>query len=145
MPEQFLLKVLAQQTGAALSHAVLHRTERELAGRLRVLSMELAAVNERLSASIAALRRQRRIHEVLSRVSVAGEGEAGIARVVHQLTGLVVAVEDRFGNLQAWAGPGCPVRYPKLGSQHRAGVLARALRDGRPVRDGERVIRTASS
>jgi DNA-binding PucR family transcriptional regulator len=141
--EQVLLRVLAQQTGAALSNAALHRTEREQAGRLRVLDVELAALNDRLSRSLAALQRQRRIYEVLSRVSAAGEGAEGIARAVHQLTGLPVVVEDRFGNLRSWAGPGCPDPYTKPSGWRRAQLLARALRDCRPVRDRERLIALA--
>lgn len=141
--ERFLLRVLAQQTGAALSNAVLHRTEREQAAQLRALNAELEAVNAQLSASVLALQRQRKIHEVLSRISATGEDEVGIAKAVHQLTGLPVAVEDRFGNLRAWAGPGRPDPYPKQSERRRSQVLANAVRQCRPVRDGDRVVALA--
>lgn len=80
---------------------------------------------------------------MLSRVSATGEGERGIALAVHQLTGPAVAIEDRFGNLRAWSGPNRPDLYPKPSERRRSQVLARALRDCRPVRDGDRLYALA--
>lgn len=141
--ERFLLKVLVQQTSAALDNAALHRTEREQSGWLRARNAELAGVNKRLSGSLLALQRQCKIHEVLGGVVAAGEGAAGIVRAVHQLTGLAVAVEDRFGNLRAWAGPGRPDPYPKPSGWQRSQLLARATRDCCPIRDGDRLLALA--
>ena len=59
------------------------------------------------------------IHARLTAVAVSGEGHDGIARAVHELTGLPVAIEDRYGNLRAWAGPNRPDPYPKDSAARR--------------------------
>lgn len=141
--EQFLLKVLAHQTGSALENAALHRRERAGAAELRRVNTELASVNEQLAATVADLERTATIHEALTRVSASGAGEEGIARTVSDLTGYPVAVEDRFGNLRAWAGPGRPDPYPKPDARKRAHLLRRARREGRPMRDGDRFFALA--
>lgn len=104
---QFLAQVMAQQTGVAVSNAQLHARERATA-------LELARTNEALQDTVATLRRGMQIHERLTRVAAAGEGSAGIADALHGLTGLPVAVEERYGNLSAWAGPGKLSPYPGL-------------------------------
>jgi hypothetical protein len=141
--EMFLLRVLAQQTAAAIANASLHQQERDHAQQLRLLTAERTIINARLAATVADLERQRKIHEVLTAVSVHGEGEQGIATALHELTGLAVAVEDRFGNLRAWAGPGRPEPYPEPDEKQHAETLRLAAREGRPVRCGERVIALA--
>ncbi|MEW6476998.1 MAG: helix-turn-helix domain-containing protein [Actinomycetota bacterium] len=141
--EQFLLKILAHQTGSALENAALHRRERAGAAELRRVNRQLASVNEQLAATVADLERTATIHEALTRVSASGAGEEGIARTVFELTGYPVAVEDRFGNLRAWAGPDRPDPYPKPDSRKRAHVLRQARREGRPMRDGDRLFALA--
>ncbi|OLT18885.1 hypothetical protein BJF78_11880 [Pseudonocardia sp. CNS-139] len=139
--EQLLLRILARQTGAALGSAALHRRELETATELRRVTVELAAANAQLSASVADLEQRRRTHEVLTAVAASGAGERGIAEAVHDLTGLPVAVEDRFGNVRAWSGPG---RTPaRRSGQRRDGLLARARASTRPLRDRDRVIALA--
>jgi sugar diacid utilization regulator/GAF domain-containing protein len=135
--EQFLAQVLAQQTGVAVSNAQLHGRERDTAE-------QLAAINGALEETVATLRHGMVIHERLTRVAAAGEGAAGIAEALHDLTGLAVAVEDRYGNLSAWAGPGQPARYPKLAAYEREQLLRRLMTAGRSVRDGDRVVAMAS-
>ena len=83
------------------------------------------------------------IHARLTTVAVSGEGRDGIARAVHDLTGLPVAIEDRYGNLRAWAGPHRPDPYPKDPPARREQLLARALREIHPIRDGGRVLALA--
>jgi len=134
--EQFLLRVLAQQTGVALANARLHASERTTAE-------ELAAANSTLAATVRALERSTAIHSRLTRVAVAGEGQKGIAQAVHELTGYPVAVEDRYGNLSAWAGPNCPAPYPKDPLPRREQMLRRVIREGRPVREGGRLLAVA--
>lgn len=141
--EQFLLKILAHQTGSALENAALHRRERAGAAELRRVNSELASVNEQLAATVADLERTATIHEALTRVSASGAGEDGIARTVFELTGYPVAVEDRFGNLRAWAGPDRPDPYPKPDARKRAHLLRQARREGRPMRDGDRFFALA--
>lgn len=134
--EQFLLRALAQQTGAALANQRLHAQETATAA-------ELSLVNERLRGTVGALERSMAIHARLTAVAVSGEGCDGIARAVHELTGLPVAIEDRYGNLRAWAGPHRPDPYPKDPPARREQLLRRALRSVRPVRDGGRVLALA--
>jgi sugar diacid utilization regulator len=135
--EQFLLRVLAQQTGVALANAGLHAKERAAAGQLR-------AANAVLAETVEDLERTTEIHDRFTRVAVAGEGQEGIARALHELTGYPVAVEDRYGNLRAWAGPDQPTPYPKDPPARREQMLRRALREGRPIREGGRVLAVAS-
>ena len=96
--QRFLIQVIAQQTGVAVSNARLHARERATAA-------ELAATNAALAETVARLQRSMDIHQRLTRVAVSGEGQPGIARALHELTGMPVAIEDRYGNLTAWAGP----------------------------------------
>lgn len=131
--EFFLLETLGQQTAGALVNASLHRREREHA-------LELQELNGRLSASVARLEQQTHVHEVLSDISVSGAGEPGIAHAVHQLTSLPVAIEDRFGNLRAWVGPGKPDPYPKHQAHRREELLRRAAAVPHPIREKDRVL-----
>jgi GGDEF-like domain/PucR C-terminal helix-turn-helix domain len=135
--EQFLAQVVAQQTGVAVSNAQLHARERAVAA-------ELAQTNAMLEETVATLRRGMQIHERLTRVEAAGQGATGIAEALHDLTGLAVAVEDRYGNLSAWAGPGQPDPYPKPSAYDRAQLLRRLMTAGRSVRDGDRLVAVAS-
>ncbi len=134
--EQFLLRVLAQQTGVALVNARLHAKERATAE-------QLSAANTALAQTVRALERSTAIHDQLTRVAVGGEGQEGIARAVHKLTGHPVAVEDRYGNLRAWAGPDRPEPYPKDPQARREQMLRRALREGRPIREAGRLLAIA--
>ncbi|MGW4398946.1 PucR family transcriptional regulator [Amycolatopsis nivea] len=131
--EFFLLEALSQQTAGALANCSLHRHEREQA-------LELQELNGRLSASVARLEQQTHVHELLSDISVSGAGEPGIANAVHQLTSLPVAIEDRFGNLRAWAGPGRPDPYPKTAAHRREDLLRRAAAVPHPFREKDRLI-----
>ncbi|HEY4461466.1 MAG TPA: helix-turn-helix domain-containing protein [Streptosporangiaceae bacterium] len=135
--EQFLAQVLAQQTGVAVSNARLHGRERDTA-------VQMAATNEALEETVATLRRGMAIHERLTRVAAACEGAAGIAAALYDLTGLAVAVEDRYGNLSAWSGPGQLVPYPKPPAYEREQLLRRLMTAGRWARDGDRVVALAS-
>lgn len=141
--ELFLVKMLVQQTAAALANASLHRQVRQNALQVRLLNEQRAAVNARLTATVSDLERQTKIHEAFVGISASGEGEEGISRVLHELTGLPVAVEDRFGNLRCWIGPGRPEPYPKLDARSREDVLRAAASHGRPMRDRERLVALA--
>jgi DNA-binding PucR family transcriptional regulator len=124
--EQFLLRVLTQQTGVALANARLHAQQRRQAS-------ELTEINERLE-------RSRAIHDGLTRVAAAAEGQQGIAEAVHKLTGFAVAIEDRYGNLRAWAGPDCPDPYPKESRDRREAAVQDALHAPGPMRYGGRLV-----
>jgi sugar diacid utilization regulator len=127
--ERFLLQVLAQQAAVALANAHLHRRERERAAELQVANL--------------ALRRGMEIHDRLTRVALAAEGQDGIARTVYELTGRPAAIEDRFGNLRAWAGPDRPEPYPRADPRRQERILARAIAAAGPIRDEGRLISVA--
>jgi DNA-binding PucR family transcriptional regulator len=135
-PERFLLRSLSQQLGMALTNAA-------LLARERTQSENLRTTNRALGESVAALERSTAIHERLTQVAASGLGEAGIAEAVHDLTGYPIAVEDRHGNLRAWAGPGRPTPYPKDDPPARQAMLRRVMAADRPVREGSRVYRVA--
>jgi sugar diacid utilization regulator len=127
--ERFLLQVLAEQAGVALANARMHLREREQAEELRAANL--------------ALQRSMEIHDRLTRVALGGEGQQGIAHAVYELTDRPAAIEDRYGNLQAWAGPDRPDPYPKDDPDQRDRLLARAMAAAGPVRDGERLVSVA--
>lgn len=131
--QRFLLRALAQQTGAAVANRRLHEQERHAAA-------EAAAANSRLQETLDALQHSLQVHARLTQAAASGEGREGIARAVHEVTGYPVAIEDRYGNLRAWAGPNRPDPYPKDPAARRELLLRRALRAGRPIREGGRLI-----
>jgi sugar diacid utilization regulator len=131
--EHFLLRALAQHAGAAIANRRLHEQERRAVA-------EAERATERLEETLNALQRSMEIHTKLTEVAAAGEGRSGIAQAVNELTGLAVAIEDQFGNLRAWAGPGKPEPYPKKRPTMREDLLRRALRAGRPIRVDDRWI-----
>ena len=128
--ERFLLQVLAQQAGVALANARLHSREREQAEELRLANLALV--------------RSMEIHDRLTKVALEGEGQAGIARAVYDLTDRPAAIEDRFGNLLAWAGPDRPDPYPKAGPAQQDRLLDRAMSAAGPVQEGERLLSVAA-
>ena len=128
--ERFLLQVLAQQAGVALANARLHSREREQAEELRLANFALV--------------RSMEIHDRLTKVALGGEGQAGIAQAVYELTDRPAAIEDRFGNLLAWAGPDRPDPYPKADPAQRDRLLDRAIAAAGPVREGERLLSVAA-
>ncbi|MDQ1430288.1 MAG: hypothetical protein QOF40_890, partial [Actinomycetota bacterium] len=133
---QFLLRVVTQETGIALMNARVHARERATATQLRI-------VNAALAESVSALERSTAIHDRLTRVAFEGEGQQGIADVVHELTGFPVAVEDAYGNLRAWAGPKRPDPYPKEPPARRVELLRRVELEGQPLREGGRLMALA--
>jgi sugar diacid utilization regulator len=92
---------------------------------------------------VADLQRRREAHERLAAAVAAETGEAGIAAEVHRLTGLPVAVEDAFGGLRAWAGPGRPENPVRTVRRRRTALLDEACRSPRPVRDRDRLVAVA--
>ncbi|MDQ2959448.1 MAG: helix-turn-helix domain-containing protein [Candidatus Dormibacteraeota bacterium] len=134
--DRFLLQVLAQQMGVALANARLHAMERAAAEQLTTLSASL-------EVTLAALQRSMDIHARLTEVVVRSEGQEGLARAIYELTGYAVAIEDRYGSLRAWAGPGRPEPYPKDPAIKREQLLRRLIREARPTRDGGRIVALA--
>ncbi|MFF7652547.1 PucR family transcriptional regulator [Streptomyces sp. NPDC007983] len=142
--ERFLLSLLVHQTSAALSIAAAHRRERAQAAELRRARGEREAMRRRLDRALSDLGHLREVHDALARAAARGDGEAGIARALHRVTGLPAAVEDRFGNLRAWAGPGRPDPYPKPDPAQREELLRDAARRSLPARLRDRLVAVAA-
>jgi sugar diacid utilization regulator len=138
--ELFLLKVLAQQTAAAMSGADLVDQERRQRLQLDDLMEEHKQTIRRLSRIVAELERHKQIHEAMTAVSYSGTSESGIADALHELTSLTVAVEDVFGNLRAWSGSPWPDSYRPVGGGNREDVLRHAATNGKPEREGDRLF-----
>jgi sugar diacid utilization regulator len=127
---QFLVGILAQQTSIALANSRLYVRERGQAAELQ--------------STLAALERSMAIHDRLTEIAIRGEGEQGIARALHELTGWPVAIEDRHGNVRAWASVGPFPSYAKRSASVQAEVVRRATETGRPVAVGDQLVAVAS-
>jgi DNA-binding PucR family transcriptional regulator len=92
------------------------------------------AANTSLARSVAALEKSTAIHSRLTEVAAGPGDQQTIADAVADLTGLAVAIEDPYGNLRAWAGPGRPDPYPKDPPERRAVLLREAARSDGPMR-----------
>jgi sugar diacid utilization regulator len=148
--QQVMVGLLAQQAASALANARMHKEEQTMAARETAIAEELSTTNAALERSVhaaesarEALQRRLDVHDRLTYIAVAGGGADGIAQAVHQLTGLPVAIEDRFGTPVAWAGPDRPEPYPKAGPGEREELIRAALSRGRPLRCGDRVVAVA--
>lgn len=140
--EQFLLSTLAQQAGAALNSAALYHGQRTASEELRERNTELSGVNEQLARTIADLERRTRLHESLTAISASGGAAPEIAATLHDLTGLAVVVEDRFGNTLGTAGDCGPPTRSRT-PRDRTELLNHIRRTGRPVRDRGRIVALA--
>ncbi|MBB3078890.1 sugar diacid utilization regulator [Streptomyces violarus] len=138
--QHFLLATLVRLTAAALSVAVAHRRQREDALELHRLRRERATLQRRLIAVVVELGYQRAVHEALAEVAAAGGGEEAITSTLHELTGFPVLVEDRFGRLRSWTGPGRPDPYPEPDPARHEEMLQGVARRGGPVRIKDRLI-----
>jgi sugar diacid utilization regulator len=127
--EHFLLQSLAEHAGVALASARLHARERAQAAELRAANL--------------ALRRSMEIHDRLTQVALRGEGEEGIANAVYELTEHPAGIEDSFGNLITWAGPGPSDSSAQRSAESRNRLLRQAMDAPGPVRDGDRLISVA--
>jgi len=128
--DQVRLYVLGQLTGLALGNADLHAREQVQAAQLR--------------ADNLVLQRTLEIRDRLRQVTSRDEGLEGIATALCELTDHPAGIEDAFGNLIAWAGPGRPDPQCKHTGQSRARPAAeRAGEDPEPVRADDRLISVA--
>ena len=135
-----LLTILAQQTGAALAHAAMHDRDIGYAAQLAKANTDLENANRDLATTVSRLQRQKNVHEALSTAVAASMGEQGIADALYDLTGHSVGIEDRFGNLRCWAGPGQPQPYPKLTADARELLLHELAAQTGQARIGRRVL-----
>jgi sugar diacid utilization regulator len=138
--QHFLVGVLVQQTAAAIANARLHAKQRLTAERLQTTNLALERSADEAARLMAVAQRSLVIHDRLTRVAAAGEGQHGIAVAVHELTGRPVTIEDRYGNLIAAAGPDAPDPYPKDLPDRRERLLRRLREAGQPLRHGGRLL-----
>jgi hypothetical protein len=127
-----LLMVLANQTGAALACVALRRRDERYNEELATITSDLVGARQRL-------RSRTRAYEIIEAALTGGHDELAIVDALHELTGLPVVLEDRFGNLRRWSGPGRPERYPKQDPQrHQRQLAVLAARRG-PMRMKDRI------
>ncbi|MFI0809063.1 PucR family transcriptional regulator [Streptomyces echinatus] len=138
--EQSLLAMLVRHTAAALSVAFAHRRQREDALELHRLREERAALQRKLISVVAELGYERAVHALMADVAASGGGEEAITRALHGLTGLPALVEDRFGRLRSWTGPGRPVPYPEPDPVRQEDMLHAVAKEAGPVRIRDRLL-----
>ncbi|WP_020135252.1 PucR family transcriptional regulator [Streptomyces sp. 351MFTsu5.1] len=138
--ERSLLAVLVRQTAAALSVAVARRRRHEDALALHRLREERTVLQRQLISAMAELGWERAVHALMADVAASGGGEEAVTRALHGLTGLPALVEDRFGRLRSWTGPGRPVPYPEPDPVRRDDMLHAVARQAGPVRIGDRLV-----
>ena len=97
---------------------------------------QMRVANDMLTQSLA-------IHRMFTQVAVAGDGEAGIAAALHQVTGRAVAIEDRSGGLRVWYGPGRPEPDPSVDAKRRDRVIDRLLASDEPILHDGRLLALA--
>ncbi len=127
-----ILTMLARQTGAALACGAVHRRDAWCTEQLAKANSDLASAQRRL-------RNRTRVHETIEAALGSGEGEQAITDALHELIGLPIVLEDRFGNLRSWSGPGIPVPYPTPDPQRRQRQLAVLAERRRPTRTKDRI------
>ncbi|ORJ61811.1 PucR family transcriptional regulator [Mycobacterium simiae] len=135
-----LLTMLSQQAGTALAHAAMHDRETGTAAKLRQANADQEVANRELAITVSRLQRQTNVQEILSAAVAAGRGEQGIVNALYDLTGHSVGLEDKFGNLRCWAGPGQPRPYSKQAADKRELLLHELATKNTPARIGGRVL-----
>ncbi|MEA5154098.1 MEDS domain-containing protein [Raineyella sp.] len=134
--ELLMARTLAQQTGAALANARLHR-------RRQAATDDLRATVAQLARTVGELEHRNAIHDRFTRVATGDEGQQGIVEALSDLTGLAAAVEDRHGNLVAWAGGEQPPSDALTSAAERADLFGRAPTKARPIRVDGRLLAVA--
>nr|WP_104630614.1 helix-turn-helix domain-containing protein [Streptomyces sp. MH60] len=138
--ERFLLATLVRHTAAALSLAFAHRRQRDDSVELHRVREERTALQRQLISVMAEQAYQRAVRTLLTDVAAAGGGEGAVTRALHGLTGLPALVEDRFGRLRSWSGPGRPDPYPEPDPVRQDEMLQAVARQAGPVRVKDRLI-----
>ncbi|MET7824277.1 helix-turn-helix domain-containing protein [Streptomyces sp. NPDC005386] len=138
--EQSVLATIVQQTAAALSVAFARRRQREDALKLHRLRDEHTALQRQLICVAAELVYQRAVQSLVADVAASSGGEEAVTRALHRLTGLPALVEDRFGRLRSWSGPGCPDPYPEPDPVRQDQMLHTVACRAGPVRIKDRLI-----
>jgi hypothetical protein len=126
-PNAFLLlTILVKQAAFAWGRAALER--------------RVARQAEQLADAVDRLQQRETVHQVLDAVLTAKTGEQGIAEALYRLTTYPIAVDDRFGNLRGWAGPGRPDEYPRSEPCRREQLSDRVAASGGVLRLEDRIV-----
>ncbi|WP_236652062.1 PucR family transcriptional regulator [Streptacidiphilus neutrinimicus] len=136
----FLLSTLVELTAAAVSLAVRRPARHDPADELSRLRSERDTALQQLDTVRSELHFQTTVHESLAHVAALGGGEDAIAQALYELTGLPSLIEDRFGNLRSWSGPGRPDPYPVRSASDQEEMLRRVAREAGPVKVRDRLI-----
>ncbi|WP_425245526.1 PucR family transcriptional regulator [Streptomyces sp. NEAU-NA10] len=139
----FLLSTLVGLTSAALSLAATRASQHDNAGELSRLRTERDTALRQLDTMRSELHLQKTVHETLARVAARGGGEDAITQALYELTGLSALIEDQFGNLRSWAGPGQPAPHPVRSPTYQEEMLRQVAREAGPVRVKARLIALA--
>ncbi|MEU6676726.1 helix-turn-helix domain-containing protein [Streptomyces sp. NPDC046925] len=134
------LATLVWHTAAALSVAFAQRRQREDAAELHRVKEERATLQQQLISVVAELGYQGAVHALMADIAASGGGEEAVTRALHELTGFPALVEDRFGRLKAWSGPGRPDPYPEPDPAGHNDMLHAVAREAGPVRIKDRLI-----
>ncbi|MGW4683932.1 PucR family transcriptional regulator [Streptomyces sp. NPDC004244] len=138
--QRSLLATLVRHTAAALSVAFAQRRRREDALELHRLRTERATLQQQLISVGAELGYQQAVHALMADIAASGGGAEAATRALHELTGLPALVEDRFGRLKSWSGPGRPDPYPEPDPVRQNDMLHTVAREFGPVRIRDRLI-----
>lgn len=139
--EMFLLRALAEPTGAALATGDLIDRERRQADALRRLGEAQAGSNRTMAAMIVRLNTHEQIRGSI--VAAAGNGETPIVEALSAITGRSVVLQDSFGNERAYIGAGDsdePASMRAGVGALTAGALATTGWRSTPIRSGEEML-----
>ena len=101
--EMFLLRALAQPTGAALAAAEIISRERRQARELRKLGEAEAGSNRAMAKAIVRLNVHQRVRDAISAAAASGDGEVAIVDALRAVTRRPVVLQDSFGKQRAYA------------------------------------------
>ncbi|OBI88710.1 PucR family transcriptional regulator [Mycobacterium asiaticum] len=127
-----LLVMLANQTGAALGCVALQHRNKRCTEELAKATTELLGTRQRL-------RSRSHVHQTIEAALSGGDGEQAITDALHELTKLPIALEDPFGNLRCWSGPGRPAAYLKPDRRLRQRQIAVLAASHAPMRMKDRI------
>ena len=115
-------------------------------GRDRTSTYAGALTDEQARAELeAALAREDRFRASLRQALGTDSPEQGLAEMLHERLGLVLAVEDQFGRVLAGAGAGGDAAYPRLTRTQRERLVEAARRSSGPLRFRDRLASVATS
>lgn len=121
-----ILEIYARWATIALQNALLHLREQENVGRLEDLNRLIKEQHESLKRSLV-------LHERLTQAVLEGDGIQGLTRLLAELAGKAVLLEDPYGEILAHADPETPASAtaPAATFGPQSGI-AQSLADGQP-------------